>query len=236
MMFTLNSVGRRAHLQQEIRSMNGMGLDNKGKGIMRMHLRVASLGLAALGLYATMADAQAVLSVDPSTTSTSTGGTFTVDVDVSGAADLYAYQLDLAFNPSVLSAVSVTEGPFLASGGSTTTFFPGTIDNVGGTVAFNADAINGSGPGVSGSGELLAFTFDAIGNGSSTLTIQNETLLDSAFNTIADTVTAGSVTVTSGVAAAPEIDAASAASALTLLLGGVAVLRGRRLRRVMLRR
>ena len=66
-------------------------------------------------------------------TSPSVGQTFDVDVNVTGASDLYAYQMDLTFDPTVLSALSVTEGPFLPGGG-TTFFIPGTIDNVGGSV------------------------------------------------------------------------------------------------------
>jgi len=172
----------------------------------------------------------------PVATTPSDGGTFTVDVNVSGVTDLYGYQLDLAFNPGVLSAVSVAEGPFLASGGNPTTFLPGTIDNVGGTVALNADAINGPVSGVSGSGELLAFTFDAIGTGTSSLAIQNEILNDSGFNIIPDKPVGSMVTVSAGVASAPEIDSASAVSALTLLFGSVVVLRGRRVSRTTVRR
>jgi general secretion pathway protein D len=150
-----------------------------------------------------------------------------VDVDIANVTDLYAYQFDLTFNPSVLSAVSSSEGPFLATGGSTF-FIQGTNDNVGGTVSATADSLLTAINGVNGSGELAVFTFDAIGAGTSAIGIQNETLVDSNLNVIADTTTGGSVTVRSGTTRAPEIDAASATSALTLLLGGLLVLRGRR--------
>jgi general secretion pathway protein D len=181
----------------------------------------------ALGAFAGLASARAVLSIDPATQTVSTGSTVTVDVDITNVTDLYAYQFDLTFNPNVLYAVSVSEGPFLATGGSTF-FIPGTNDNVGGTVSATADTLLTAIHGVSGSGELAAFTFDAIGSGSSALNIQNETLLDSNINVISDTTSAGSVTVRSSTARAPEIDAASTMSALTLLLGGLLVLRGKR--------
>jgi adhesin HecA-like repeat protein len=195
---------------------------------MRKHLRLAAaLSFTAFTGIGSMANAQAVLSIDPTTQTTSTGTVVTVDVDISNVTDLYGYQFDLTFNPSVLQAVSSSEGPFLASGGSTF-FIPGTNDNVGGTVAATADTLLTSVGGVSGSGVLAVFTFDAIGNGTSTLGIQNELLLDSNINIISDTTKSGSVTATSGAVAAPEIDPASTLSALTLLLGGVAVMRGRR--------
>jgi len=91
-----------------------------------------------------------------------------------------------------------------------------------------ADTLLTAVSGVSGSGELAVFTFDAVGPGTSAVTIQNETLLDSALNFISDTATGGSVSVKSSTIAAPEIDPASATSALTLLLGGLAVVCGRR--------
>jgi Cohesin domain len=197
---------------------------------MRTHFRLASLSLATLGLWGSLANAQAALTVDPSIQSTSVGGVVTVDVSVSNVSDLYGYQFDLTFNPAILSAVSSSEGSFLPSSGNATFFVPGSIDNVGGTVSSTLDTLTSAVSGVSGSGELAVFTFDAIGTGTSTIGIQNETLLDSTLSVIADTVTSGAVTVTSGVTGAPEIDAASAATALTLLLGGIVVLRGRRVR------
>jgi hypothetical protein len=125
-----------------------------------------------------------------------------------------------------LQAVSSSEGPFLATGGSTF-FINGLNDNLGGTVSATADTLLSAVNGVSGSGELAEFTFDAIGTGASALTIQNETLLDSSFNILSDTTTSGLVTVGSGVVAVPEIDPNSAIAALTLLWGGLAVLRER---------
>ena len=77
----------------------------------------------------------ATVLVDPTSFNISPGQKFSLDVDVSNITDLYAFQFDLGFDPGLLSALSVTEGTFLPSGGSTF-FLPGTIDNVGGTVTF----------------------------------------------------------------------------------------------------
>ena len=182
---------------------------------------------AASALVGSLADAQAVISIDPTTQAISTGSVVTVDVAISNVSDLYGYQFDLAFNPTVLQAVSSTEGPFLATGGSTF-FIPGTNDNLGGTVFATANTLLTAVSGVNGSGELAVFTFDAIGAGTSTLAIQNETLLNSSINVISDLTKTGFVTVSSPTVAAPEIDPASTMSALTLLMGGLAVLRNRR--------
>lgn len=42
------------------------------------------------------------------------GDTFAVNVNVDGVSDLYAWQLDLTFDPTLLAAVSVSEGPIPA--------------------------------------------------------------------------------------------------------------------------
>ena len=109
-----------------------------------------------------------ILSVQPSSLNVASGANFTVSVAVSGVTDLFAFQFDLGFNPSVLKADGVTEGPFLASGGSTS-FVPGAIDNVGGDVSNNADTLLTAISGVSGSGTLASFEFTALGSGSSSL-------------------------------------------------------------------
>jgi adhesin HecA-like repeat protein len=185
----------------------------------------AALSCAVFG--ASTARAQAVISIDPTSQSVIAGTDFTVDVNISNVSNLYGYQFDLTFNPNVLEAVSSSEGTFLAQGGSTF-FIPGTNDNVGGTVSATADTLLTAVNGANGSGELVAFTFDALKAGTSSLNIVNETLLDSNLNVIIDSTTSGLATVTPAVAAAPEIDPTSAASGLILLLGGIAVICGRR--------
>jgi cohesin domain-containing protein len=193
---------------------------------MRNHLLLSAAVLAASTGFVAPAKAQAVLSVDPTTQTTSTGTVITVDVDVANVTDLYGYQFDLTFNPNILQAISSSEGSFLSSGGSTF-FINGNNDNVGGTVSATADTLLSAVNGVGGSGQLAVFTFNAVGNGTSTLAIQNETLLDSAFNILSDMRTGGSATVASATVQAPEINPSSAISALTLLFGGLTVLRGR---------
>lgn len=188
---------------------------------------MATLSVAAFGLGGSLAEAQTpTLSVDPTTQTTAAGTVVTVDVDISNVSDLYGYQFDLTFNPSVLRAVSSSEGTFLPRGGNTF-FISGTNDNLNGVVSATADTLQTAVSGVSGSGELAVFTFDAIGTGISTLQIQNETLLDSSLNIITDTTTGGSITVTSSSISAPEIDPTTAIGAFGVLLAALAILRAR---------
>jgi hypothetical protein len=88
-----------------------------------------------------------------SLSATQAGSVVQVEVTASGATDLYAYQFSLNFDPGVLHATTVSEGPFLATGGAT--FFDGgTVDNTGGQVSFVFDTLLSAVPGVNGSGIL----------------------------------------------------------------------------------
>jgi Cohesin domain len=141
------------------------------------------------------------IAVQPAAPTVTVGQTFTLSVNISGAADLYGYQFDLGFNPTVLQAISVTEGVFLGTGGPTI-FLPGTIDNVGGSITFNADILNGAASGVNGSGDLLDVTFQALAAGSSGVPIFNLIALDSFGLGLTET-TAGS-TVSVSASSVPE--------------------------------
>jgi hypothetical protein len=163
--------------------------------------RIACFSLLLLVLPA-FALADSTLSISSPGT-VGQGSTFTVGVTISGAVNLYDFQLDLSFNPSVLSATGVSEGVFLSSGGATF-FIPGTIDNTDGLITLNADTLLTAISGVSGGGTLLDFDFTAIGSGTSGLGIQNVILQDSNGAILGDTVTNGSVTVQSGTVVTPE--------------------------------
>ncbi|HEY4364384.1 MAG TPA: cohesin domain-containing protein [Bryobacteraceae bacterium] len=148
--------------------------------------------LAGLCAMAARAD---VISVQPTPTNVTTGQSFSLNVQISGTSDLFGYQFDLGFNSAFLSAVSVTEGPFLGTGGSTI-FLPGTIDNVGGTVSFTAGILDGVTSGVSGSGVLATIGFTAIGVGSSSVGLFNVSALDSFGEGRSVTINSATVNVT----------------------------------------
>lgn len=142
------------------------------------------------------------ISIQPTTKTVAAGQTFTLSVDISGTTDLYGYQFDLGFNPTVLKVLSVSEGSFLPGGGATL-FVPGTIDNIGGTVSDNADVLSGAVSGVSGSGDLLDVSFEALAAGSSSVEVFNVLALDSFGLGIPVTTSPASITVT-GSLATPE--------------------------------
>jgi len=143
------------------------------------------------------------VSIEPTSSTVSTGGTASVDVDISGVSNLYGFQFDALFGASTVSATSETEGAFLPSGG-TTFFIPGTIDNVGGSVTDTADTLIGAISGVDGSGTLAVLEFTGLAPGTTSIDLANVILLDSNFNSISFTTEDASVTVKSSVIETPE--------------------------------
>jgi uncharacterized protein (TIGR03437 family) len=150
------------------------------------------LGICVV-LISNMGYAQS-MSVASSAQAPGVGGTFSVDISVAGIADLYAFQFDFAFDPKVLSVVSVTESTFLPGGGPTI-FIPGSIDNTGGTVAANADTLIGAIGGVTGSGALAHIQFTALAPGTSALSLQNLIVLNSKLSDITVSSQNGYVTI-----------------------------------------
>lgn len=136
----------------------------------------------------------ASISIQPTSQLINAGQSFSLAVNATDVTDLFAYQLDVAFDPTKIAATAITEGAFFPSGG-TTFFIPGTIDNVSGTIDLNGDTLIGAIPGVTGSGTLLTFQFTALHEGISPVSLANVLLLNSASSPIAVTSSNGSVTV-----------------------------------------
>lgn len=149
---------------------------------------------AAVASLLTLAAVQAAtISIQPSSASAVVSGApVSLNVEVFNVTDLFAFQFDIGFDPTVVSAVSVSEGSFLPSGG-TTAFVAGTIDNTAGTISATADSLIGAVPGVSGAGVLASLRFAANAPGTSPVTLSNIILLDSNLNSIEFTSANGSI-------------------------------------------
>ena len=148
--------------------------------LIRTSLAMFSLAAA---LVATPA-AAAVVSIN-GPASVAPGASLQLDVTASGFSDLYAFQFDVTFDPTLFQAVGAAEGDFLSAAG--TTFFDGgTIDNGGGMVTFVFGTLIGPGAGASGSGLLAHIDFDTVGGFLSTgsFQISNLVALDSSLNPI----------------------------------------------------
>jgi len=162
-------------------------------------------------------DAAGSISIAGPATNPVVGNSFTVNVQVTGITDLYAFQFDLSFDPAILSAVSITEGPFLPGGG-TTFFIPGTIDNIGGHITFTADTLVGAIPGVTGSGTLATATFSVNTVGTSAVSPGNVILLDSSLGGITATIQNGSISTVAPTVSIPTLSEWSLAVFVGLLI------------------
>jgi hypothetical protein len=189
---------------------------------MRIALIIAGLFLAPIFSLPSFADDVPILSIAPSSSTVGAGSNVVLDVNIANVTDLFAFQFDLSLAPGTVSAASIVEGAFLAGGG-TTAFIPGTIDNVGGTIAATADTLIGPGPGVNGSGMLAVLTLTGLAPGTSSIDFSSVFLLDSNLTGINSSLQSGSVTVTS--TAVPE------PNTLVLLIGGISLLASRFLRK-----
>ena len=100
------------------------------------------------------------------------GDTFEFDVRAENVSDLAGWQFDIAFDPSILEALDVSEGDFLKTDGGSTFFQSGRIDNAAGKIT-GLIAGRISEGGVSGSGSVLQVRFKAKSEGESELALGN---------------------------------------------------------------
>lgn len=184
-------------------------------------LTLRRLALAALpSLFAVFSPAVAhggpILSAPFVTTGVGTA--VTIPIEITGATDLTSWQFDLAFDPLIVSATLVMEGPFMSDFG-TTFFGPGVIDNLNGLISLVSASYVGFPPNPSGSGTLALIEFQALAMGVSALQLSNVFL---NFSDQDFTVSRGAITVSNGPAApVPEQP-----STLALLAIGLVLLQG----------
>jgi hypothetical protein len=121
--------------------------------------------------------------------------TFQVGVNITGVTDLFAWQINMTWNTSILSLSSIIAGEFLHAGMYDTTSSPAPdglgfvinkTDNAEGYTAIGESILGGNPlPGVSGDGRLVSIEFLIVGYGDTNLTIDvdgtmNTTLLDNS--------------------------------------------------------
>ena len=133
---------------------------------------VVLMGMSMLTAILSTAQASpaTALSLDPSNVIDPTlapGDIFSVDVLVSDVEYLYAWQVNMSFDPAVLKITNIVEGDFLKSQPEGT-YLVNRTENEKGWAFFGCTTI---GPyiGVSGSGALAAVEFQALTEGESTM-------------------------------------------------------------------
>src|ERR1700730_8096691 len=159
--------------------------------------RLVGLYVLLVGLTITPGLSHALPTVTAGSATVHVGDVFTIPISIANTTDLFAWQFDLSFKPSIVHALAVTEGPFMSSFG-TTLFTPGVIDNGSGLISLVADFFVDLPPDPSGSGVLANIQFQALAVGVSPLTLSNVflNLLDVSSETF--DVVNGRVTVVPG--------------------------------------
>lgn len=112
---------------------------------------------------------------------------FTIDVNISTPAEVYAADFILNFNPNILEALNVAKGDFLTKDGAES-YEIVEIDNVTGKIEFASTRL-GTQAGVSGAGKLAQVEFRAKNLGTSQINFENITLINSNLNKISNVST-----------------------------------------------
>jgi general secretion pathway protein D len=97
------------------------------------------------------------------------GGPYTLPMQLANATNLGSLNVTITYNRNVLRARTVTEGPFLRSGGIATVFTP-RIDEATGRIDIGIGRPAGT-PGVSGTGLIGSIVFEVIAAGPANITI-----------------------------------------------------------------
>jgi len=126
----------------------------------------------------TFAQSPPLMYLNPAINSHNPGESFTVDINIQDANDLYSYEVKLGYNPDILEVASILEGPFIKD---QTTAPLGTLWSTiyGADYVYAVCVTMMKYPGVSGSGTLFNVTFNVIDPGACDLDLYDSIMLDS---------------------------------------------------------
>ena len=104
---------------------------------------------------------------DPGQITTTKGGTFTVNLMISGAKDVYSVPVQLNYDDKLLDLVNISNGGFLSQDGQAVALVHRQDDK---GLQITATRPPGAG-GVSGQGSVVTLTFQAKASGQTPITI-----------------------------------------------------------------
>jgi hypothetical protein len=161
---------------------------------------ILALMLASMIIMRAGAQQATVEVVPASYTVPNVGLTFSANVTVQGVENLYGYEFKLFYSNDILNGTSVTQGPFLKTGGASTFFYVaeftdgynathGLLNVVSLRTATNATGVNGT-------GTLATVTFKSVSaNGPRNLSLADVKLSDPNSTPIPYAALDGEVTV-----------------------------------------
>ncbi len=130
---------------------------------------------------------------DPPTIQAAKGGTFMVNLLLSGAQNVHSVPVQLNYNPSMLQLINVSNGGFLSQDGQIVTLAHREDETVGQS-QITASRPPGVG-GVSGQGAIMTLTFQAKADGQTPLTITRGGARDPGLQAITVNGAQASVTI-----------------------------------------
>jgi len=116
----------------------------------------------------------AIVSFDPPTLDQAVGSTFVVNVNLTGAQNVFSVPLEITYNPRVLQLLNVSNGSLLAQDGQAPSLV-NRDDSLTGILTVTAERPPQS-PGISGDGSVFTLTFQARAPGQSTLSINRASI------------------------------------------------------------
>jgi hypothetical protein len=136
----------------------------KKNHLLTLPLTVILAGLLLIG----PAMAPPVVNTNPRLKTAPVGGTFQVDINVTGVLNLYGWEINMTFDKTVLDVIDVVEGPFLLDfadlvGVGTWPLGP-IVDNTNGWVNVGSALFPNPDPpdGADGNGVLATITFQVM--------------------------------------------------------------------------
>ncbi|MGN6240469.1 MAG: cohesin domain-containing protein [Cellulosimicrobium cellulans] len=177
----------------------------------RLGRRAALVGGLAVAATALTVPAHAAPSASDATldapSTAEVGTSITVTVATTGAVDLYAYDLAVAYDPDLVELVE--DSAVTPDGG-----FSDVVDD-GGTVAV-AHTRLGTSPGLEGDVTLVTLTFTAVADGDAPFTVPTATLVGADATTASLTdLASATTTITAAVTAPPTDDPTDGATSPT---------------------
>jgi general secretion pathway protein D len=130
---------------------------------------------------------------DPGQVTATKGGTFVVNLLISGAQNVYSVPVQINYDPAKLQLVNVSNGGFLSQDGQAVALVHREDDTTG-TLQITATRPPGAG-GVSGQGAVVTMTFQAKASGQTPLTITRGGARDPALQAITVNGAQASITV-----------------------------------------
>jgi hypothetical protein len=123
------------------------------------------------------------VSFNPSAAQSQVGSTITVTLMVENATDLFTTPFRINFDPKIVRLNDVTPGPLLTSDGRQILPPSKNIQNDTGDASITLTRVPGAG-GVTGSGALATFVFQAVGPGTARIMFSDIALRDSRLQQI----------------------------------------------------